>query len=654
LDGLGFKRGVVVSEFSTDSSMTNNAPEIVPVQSAIRGYIDKRLGLDHGGGPVALSNLVGPGYMALNGALTMKGNLNMGTFAISNLATPLSTDSGTNAANKQYVDVAVADFDEFKELRDVQWTSLIEGNIPVYDQSTSLTVVGGIGNGTTITLNFATQATTPYPVGSIIVVSGVTPGTYNGTYIVTGGTTNSVSYASVVTTPWAGGGTVVANKWRNINLPDSALTSDVLLTYNGTTGKITSAIQAGKIVNTMVSATAAIAQSKLALNAAATRANATGITQADLGLASFKNTEFDASGGWISLKDAVSSGTGILYAKLQHASQGTVLGRSNGAGTGVVGEISFGTIISAGDGIKNSSFASSGVMTVTYDGASTGNNTYTVTPVSTTGGSNSIVRTSGSDLNISSGSINATSLKISTNKVIDINTGTNSVQFYTPGAYNFASSTGTSGGNTTTTITGTLDLTSGTLKSNTLTTGASGTAGTLTGNWSVSSSSIVDVRNGTLYSNTLSAGTDTTTGTISGYWSLAGSSRLQATYADLAEYYEGDQSYKPGMVLVFGGAKEVTTTTTMNDTRAAGVVTTNPAYIMNSEQTGIKVCIALAGRVPCWVVGRVKKGDLLTTSSTPGCAVKATNPTLGSIIGKALEDKDSGEASVIQVAVGRV
>jgi hypothetical protein len=655
LDGLGFKRGVVVSEFSTDSSMTNNAPEIVPVQSAVRGYIDKRLGLDHGGGPVALSNLVGPGFMALNGSLTMKGNMNMGTFAITNVATPLVTDAGTNAANKQYVDVAVANFDEFKELRDVQWTSLIEGNIPVYDQSTSLTVIGGIGNGTTITLNFATQSITPYPVGSIIVVSGVSPGTYNGTYIVTGGSTNSVSYASVVTTPWAGGGTVVANKWRNINLPDSALTSDVLLTYNGTTGKITSAIQAGKIVNTMISSTAAIAQSKLALNAAATRANATGITQADLGLSSFKNTEFDAANGWISLKDAVSSSTGILYAKLQHASQGTVLGRASGTGTGAVGEISFGSIVASGDGIRNSPFSSSGVMTVTYDGSSTSNNTYTVTPVSNAGGTNSIVKTNGANLNINSGSINATSLKISDNKIIDINAGTNAVQFYTPGVFNFLSATGTSGSNGITTLNGgILDVTAGTLKSLNLTTGASGTAGAITGNWSVSSSSIIDVRNGTLYSNTLSAGSDTTTGTISGYWSLSGSSRLQATYADLAEYYEGDQNYKPGMVLVFGGDKEVTTTTTMNDTRAAGVVTTNPAYIMNSEQTGIKVCIALAGRVPCWVVGRVKKGDLLTTSSTPGCAVKANNPTLGSIIGKALEDKDSGEASVIQVAVGRV
>jgi hypothetical protein len=134
---------------------------------------------------------------------------------------------------------------------------------------------------------------------------------------------------------------------------------------------------------------------------------------------------------------------------------------------------------------------------------------------------------------------------------------------------------------------------------------------------------------------------------------LTGTSRLQATYADLAEFYEGDQEYKPGTVLVFGGDKEVTTTSNMNDTRLAGVVTTDPAYVMNSEQKGIKVCIALAGRVPCWVVGRVKKGDMLTTSSTYGCAVKANNPTLGAIIGKAIEDKDYSEAGMIQIAVGR-
>ena len=164
----------------------------------------------------------------------------------------------------------------------------------------------------------------------------------------------------------------------------------------------------------------------------------------------------------------------------------------------------------------------------------------------------------------------------------------------------------------------------------------------------------MDVTLGSDFKTTkINAGSETTNGTIQGYWSLTGASRLQATYADLAEYYEGDKDYKPGVVVVFGGDKEVTASGIMNDTRVAGVVTTNPAYIMNQEQKGIKVCIALAGRVPCWVVGRVKKGDLLTTASTHGCAMKANNPTLGSIIGKALEDKDSGEAGVIQIAVGR-
>jgi len=145
------------------------------------------------------------------------------------------------------------------------------------------------------------------------------------------------------------------------------------------------------------------------------------------------------------------------------------------------------------------------------------------------------------------------------------------------------------------------------------------------------------------------------TGTITGWWSLAANSRFQATYsADLAEYYEGDADYEVGTVLVFGGDKEVTTTTTINDTRVAGVVSDTAAYAMYGACPGMKNLIALQGRVPVKVVGRVRKGDMLTTSATPGYAVKALNPTLGSIIGKALEDKDYGEAGVIQVAVGRM
>jgi len=657
LDGIGFKRGVVVSEFSTDSSMTNNAPEIVPVQSAVRGYIDKRLGLDHGGGPVPLNNLIGPGYLALNGSLTMKGNLNMGTFSITNLATPLITDAGTNAANKFYVDQAISEFDEFEELRDVQFNSLVEGEIPVWDQSTVFNIIGGLGNGNTLTVNFATQATAPFPIGSIIVVSGVTPANYNGTYIVTSCTTNSVSFDSDVVDAYSSGGTVKANKWRNIQLPNNSATSDVLLTYNGVTGKITSTIQSGKIVNSMVSATAGIEQSKLAMTAASTRASATGIAQSNLGLASFKDIEFQATNGWIELKSATSASTGVTHAKLQWMSQGTILGRAAGTGTGAAGEISFGTVVASGDGVKNAPFAANGAMTVTYDGSNPSNNSYSVTSISTTGSSNSLTKTDGSgNLNISGGYVNATSLRISSNTIIDVNVGTNASQFYTPGSYNFLSATGTNSSNSTVTLNGgTLDVTAGTLKSDDLTTGGTSTAGTITGDWSLASTSVLDVTAGTLYTDTIvsSRTNAAATGSIRGYWSLDGSSRLEATYADLAEYYESDQEYRPGTVLVFGGTKEVTTSNILNDTRLAGVVTTNPAYIMNREQTGTRACVALIGRVPCWVVGRVKKGDMLTTASTPGCAVKAMNPTLGAIIGKALEDKDYGEAGVIQVAVGR-
>jgi hypothetical protein len=122
----------------------------------------------------------------------------------------------------------------------------------------------------------------------------------------------------------------------------------------------------------------------------------------------------------------------------------------------------------------------------------------------------------------------------------------------------------------------------------------------------------------------------------------------------LAEYYSADQEYEPGTVLIFGGDSEVTESKLHNDTRLAGVVTTDPGFIMNSELEGLRACIALQGRVPVKVVGIIKKGDMLTTSGIAGHATKSMNPTLGSIIGKALEDKNYSEAGVIEVAVGRM
>ena len=126
-----------------------------------------------------------------------------------------------------------------------------------------------------------------------------------------------------------------------------------------------------------------------------------------------------------------------------------------------------------------------------------------------------------------------------------------------------------------------------------------------------------------------------------------------ARYADLAERYTSDVIYEPGTVLIFGGDKEVTESTSANDKRVAGVVSTNPGYMMNSELEG-GLYVALTGRVPCQVVGTIKKGDLMVTSHIPGVAMANDDPKIGTVIGKALEDYDSPEVGVIEVVVGRV
>lgn len=90
-----------------------------------------------------------------------------------------------------------------------------------------------------------------------------------------------------------------------------------------------------------------------------------------------------------------------------------------------------------------------------------------------------------------------------------------------------------------------------------------------------------------------------------------------SSFADLAENYRADGQYEPTTVVVFGGSYEVTTTGHFADSAVAGVVSTAPGYLMNSEEThGIP--IALRGKVPCKIMGPVRKGDLLVTSATPG------------------------------------
>jgi hypothetical protein len=129
-----------------------------------------------------------------------------------------------------------------------------------------------------------------------------------------------------------------------------------------------------------------------------------------------------------------------------------------------------------------------------------------------------------------------------------------------------------------------------------------------------------------------------------------------AQYADLAENYVSDNTYAIGTVLVFGGTKEVTISSTKEDKRIAGVVSSNPAYLMNSECNGEYIVpIALQGRVPCRVVGVVEKGDIIVSSDVNGVGVawnENYNPITGAVIGKSLVNKNTNDEDIIEVVVG--
>ena len=795
LDGLGFKRGVVVSQFSTDSAMVDNASDEVPVQSAIRGFIDKRLGLDYGGGPVAANNRIGPGYLPLNGVLQMSGSINMATYSVRNLATPTYA---SDAATKGYVDAGLAGVSALGLLTDVAINTPTNGQGFLYDSNvgkwinykqpsggdvkisytstgtaiyvTNVSVTGtgpwlatysiptqgsapttGIDylvagdsntgfNGTTLSVSSSTSSITirhsvnpgsytpnpsinvasfnattgtgPYLVTFNIPTQGVAPGP--GSYFVVAGNTNT-AYNGVFLCTASSTTTIQLSYASDPGVYSSTITTTVKLTTTTIqAGGLSAVIKPYVISDSMISNVAAIQQSKLSMNAATVAASAPGgFTQSSLGLAQFDQAYFTATNGWISHSTSNSTLTGLQYTNIRYVSSNSILGNL-GVSAANIQELTPGSVVTAGGGMLTASFAGAGVLTQTATGG-----TYSITSTTNSGGNSSVV------LTLSDGGINVKYLQINSNKFIDLTSATSTFNLYTPSGFNFATISGSDGTNTVNKLYGTLDASSATVKTLQITTGAPATGGSLTGQWQIAGSSQVDfftnsatlksgslttggttaagtitgawglngsltgtwslgatgvldtsagswtagamtgtltasstaiidlaTNNATLKSKTLTTGSSVTAGTITGAWGLSGT--LAATYSDLAEFYEGDQDYEPGTVLVFGGDKEVTTTTTMNDTRSAGVVTTDPAYIMNKDQKGIKVCIALAGRIPCKVIGRVKKGDLLTTSATPGYAVRANTPTLGAIIGKALEDKDYGEAGVIQVAVGRV
>ena len=157
---------------------------------------------------------------------------------------------------------------------------------------------------------------------------------------------------------------------------------------------------------------------------------------------------------------------------------------------------------------------------------------------------------------------------------------------------------------------------------------------------------------------TLSGGalTGATTGNFSGTVTanLFSGTATAARYADLAEVYATDADYAPGTVVMIGGEAEITQTLSRAETEVFGVISTDPAYLMNKDADGLPV--ALQGRVPVKVVGPVAKGERLISSDIPGVAVGVSEEDfahqLQAIIGRSLENKTDEAESLVEAVIG--
>tara|TARA_A200000159_G_scaffold164753_1_gene196014 strand:- start:77 stop:1039 length:963 start_codon:yes stop_codon:yes gene_type:complete len=164
---------------------------------------------------------------------------------------------------------------------------------------------------------------------------------------------------------------------------------------------------------------------------------------------------------------------------------------------------------------------------------------------------------------------------------------------------------------------------------------------------------------------TIKAGINMTTDTSNANKSyLFRGTATHAQYADVAEMYTSDAQHEPGTVIMFSDdsveghkGEEVCATLHEKDPKMLGVVTTDPALLMNSALQApeglFTVGVALLGRVPCKVTGIVNKGDRLVSSNVPGHAMAGKNDIRWThVVGRALEKKNTEGEGVIEVIVG--
>jgi hypothetical protein len=131
---------------------------------------------------------------------------------------------------------------------------------------------------------------------------------------------------------------------------------------------------------------------------------------------------------------------------------------------------------------------------------------------------------------------------------------------------------------------------------------------------------------------------------------------IQLVNADVAEDFTVAAAVEPGTVMVIDDEGLLTPCRKAYDTRVVGVISGagdyRPAVVLDRhESLQERAAVALVGKAYCKIdakYGAIQIGDLLTTSLTAGCAMKARDPVLafGAVIGKALRPMATGQGRI--------
>ena len=112
--------------------------------------------------------------------------------------------------------------------------------------------------------------------------------------------------------------------------------------------------------------------------------------------------------------------------------------------------------------------------------------------------------------------------------------------------------------------------------------------------------------------------------------------------AEDAEKYITDATYPVGTLMAIGGEEEATAIDKADSDICIGVISSQPAYLMNSDSQG--QAIALVGRVPVRITGPVNKGEAVHVAKNGTASVDGE----GQLIGIALEDNDRHEETLVE------